>query len=57
MTTLARRLGRVATIVSAKSEPIVPTYWTETGIERWRGWAVRLLESMPRERAELVYAV
>ena len=52
---LARKLARLEVLVAAQ-QPAAPTYWTPARIERWRQWAVRLLESMPRERAEPAYA-
>jgi hypothetical protein len=52
---LGRKLARLEVLVRAQDPP-VPTFWTSARIEQWRGWLVRLLETMPRERAELVYA-
>jgi len=52
---LSSRLGKLELLVQAQ-QPATPTFWTPERIERWRQWAVRLLESMPRERAEPAYA-
>jgi predicted RNA-binding Zn-ribbon protein involved in translation (DUF1610 family) len=51
---LSRKLARLETIV-AQAEAAVPTFWTAERIEQWSQWAVRLLESMPEQRAVVAY--
>lgn len=53
--TLARKLAKLETIVSARAEDAAPTYWTPARIEAWRAWVVRLLETMPEPRAVVAY--
>jgi hypothetical protein len=51
---LSRKLARLETIV-AQAEAAVPTFWTAERIEQWSQWVVRMLESMPEQRAVLAY--
>jgi hypothetical protein len=54
--TLARKLARLETIVSARADaPTVSTFWTPARIEQWCSWVCRLLETMPEHRAVVAY--
>jgi hypothetical protein len=53
--TLARKLARLEVLVAAQSEATVPTFWTTERIEQWHLWVVRLLETMPQDRARQVF--
>src|SRR4051794_11988646 len=53
---LSSKLARLEILVRAQSEEDrAPTFWTGERVERWRQWAVRLLETMPKDRARRAY--
>ena len=52
---LARKIAKLEAIVSAQSEPAVPTFWTPARVETYCMWANRLLGTMPEDRARRVF--
>ena len=50
---LPRKLAKLETIVSGRADEASPAdrYWTPERAEAWRGWVIRLLETMPEQRA------
>jgi hypothetical protein len=55
---LARKLAKLETIVSGRADEASPAdrYWTPERAEAWRGWVIRLLETMPEQRAVVAFA-